>query len=230
VFTIQWADASQIGPSGLFSYKVREFVDGNPVPREILQVATPTFTFGSLQNGSAPAHVHALALGALGSPFTSTPLQFLNGDNGAARAPGHFYSYQVQTINGAGTASAWSTLSTNINTGLPTEIISEVSNYPNPVDTRKGGLEGKTFITYLLASDADVDITVYDLLGYRVMHWHFNAGGQGGRQGPNTVPPNGWDGTSESGQKVSKGGYLAQIKASGAAGSATVIRKIGIIH
>jgi hypothetical protein len=103
-------------------------------------------------------------------------------------------------------------------------------NYPNPVDTRKGGQEGRTTISYILASDAEVEITVYDLLGYRVMHWNFQAGEEGGRQGANRVPPNGWDGTNEAGQKVSKGGYLAQIKVSGAAGSSTVIRKIGIIH
>ena len=121
-------------------------------------------------------------------------------------------------------------MSTTIDTGLPSEIISSVSNYPNPVDTRKGGQDGRTFITYLLASDAQVDITVYDLLGYRVMAWSFPAGGPGGQQGPNTVPPSGWDGTNESGQKVSKGGYLAQIKVGGTKGSTTVIRKIGVIH
>ena len=166
----------------------------------------------------------------IGSIGTSSPLQFLNGDTGGARAPGHFYRYQIETINGAGTASDWSAVSTTINTGLPSEVISSVSNYPNPVDTRKGGLDGRTFITYLLASDAQVDITVYDLLGYRVMAWSFPAGSVGGQQGPNTVPPNGWDGTNESGQKVSKGGYLAQIKVGGSKGSTTVIRKIGVIH
>ena len=85
-------------------------------------------------------------------------------------------------------------------------------------------------ITYLLSSDAQVDITVYDLLGYRVMAWSFPAGGPGGQQGANFVPPGGWDGTNESGQKVSKGGYLAQIKVGGNKGSTTVIRKIGVIH
>ena len=166
----------------------------------------------------------------MGNLGMTSPLQFLNGDTGGARATGHFYSYQVQTINGAGTASAWSAASSIINTGLPSSIISSISNYPNPVDTRKGGLEGRTFITYLLASDAQVDITIYDLLGYRVISWSYPAGSTGGQQGPNTVPPAGWDGTNESGQKVSKGGYLAQIKVGGAAGSTTVIRKIGIIH
>jgi flagellar hook assembly protein FlgD len=160
----------------------------------------------------------------------SVPLTYLNGESGGARDPGHFYRYQIQTVNGAGSASEWSTLSATVDTGLPAEIITKVTNYPNPVDTRKGGLEGRTFISYLLASDADVDITVYDLLGYRVMHWNFQGGSLGGRQGANNVPNGGWDGTNESGQKVSKGGYLAQIKVSGAKGSSTVIRKIGVIH
>jgi len=62
------------------------------------------------------------------------------------------------------------------------------------------------------------------------MHWNFPGGSPGGKQGANAVPAGGWDGTNESGQKVSKGGYLAQIVASGAKGSSTVIRKIGVIH
>ena len=202
---------------------------------EVLQTSTPSFTFGSGQTSGVRsfASAHASSLGVLGGLGTSSPLQFLNGETGAARAAGHFYRYQVQTINGAGTASEWSTVSATIDTGLPSEIITQVTNYPNPVDTRKGGAEGKTCINYILASDAQVDITIYDLLGYRVMAWSFPAGSPGGMQGsqPNScVPAGGWDGTNESGQKVSKGGYLAQIKAGGAQGSTTVIRKIGVIH
>jgi len=233
VITVQWSPTPDTGPSGLFSYKLRQFVDGNPVPMEILQTSTASFTFGSGQSAGAPSLIAARAAktaGIMGSLGTSSPLQFLNGETGTARGAGHFYRYQVQTVNGAGTASDWSPASSTIDTGLPSEIISAVSNYPNPVDTRKGGLEGRTFITYLLASDAQVDITIYDLLGYRVMAWSFPAGSQGGAQGANFVPPGGWDGTNESGQKVSKGGYLAQIKVGGSKGSTTVIRKIGVIH
>src|SRR5205823_9441425 len=116
VFTIQWAPAETMGPSGLFAYKIREFVDGNPVPREILQVATPTFTFGANQgSGSGALSLHALNAGVIAPPNTSSPLQLLNGETGAARAPGHFYRYQIQTINGAGTASTWSDASSNVN-------------------------------------------------------------------------------------------------------------------
>ncbi|HVO32501.1 MAG TPA: hypothetical protein VMU17_01220, partial [Elusimicrobiota bacterium] len=229
VITVQWPHSSSTGPSGLFGYKLRQFTDGSPVPVELVLTSTPSFTFGASLNAASMRSM-AIEAGTLGAATQPAPLVLLNGETGAARAPGHFYSYQIQTINGAGTASAWSPMSSIVNTGLPSEIITQVSNYPNPVDTRKGGIEGRTFITYILASDADVEITVYDLLGYRVMHWTFQGGGAGGLQGPNTVPPGGWDGTNEAGQKVSKGGYLAQIKASGGAGSSTVIRKIGVIH
>jgi hypothetical protein len=233
VITVQWAPTATTGPSGLFSYIIRQFLDGSPVPVEVIQTSTPSFTFGSGQTAGGSAFSHTVAArseGRIEPKTTTSPLEFLNGETGAARAPGHFYRYQVESINGAGTASDWSPVSSTIDTGLPSEIITQVTNYPNPVDTRKGGIDGRTYISYLLSSDAQVDITIYDLLGYRVMGWSFPAGGPGGQQGPNTVPPNGWDGTNESGQKVSKGGYLAQIKVGGTKGSTTVIRKIGVIH
>jgi hypothetical protein len=231
VITVQWSPTDSTGPSGLYSYKIRQFVDGSPVPVEVVQTSTPSFTFGGGQNANAPSFMAARTASNIGAMGTTSPLQYLNGETGGARAPGHFYRYQVQSINGAGTASDWSSASSTIDTGLPSEIITHVSNYPNPVDTRKGGMEGRTCINYVLASDAQVDIVVYDLLGYRVVGWSFPAGSPGGMQGGNTcVPAGGWDGTNEAGQKVSKGGYLAQIKAGGAKGSTTVIRKIGVIH
>src|SRR5688572_18151300 len=91
---------------------------------------------------------------------------------------------------------------------LPSEIIYDVTNAPNPFDTRKPGLEGQTRISYQLAGDWAVDVTIYDLLGHRVKRWHFGAGDQGGQQGMNEFV---WDGTNDAGQKVSKGGYLTQI-------------------
>ena len=230
VITVQWPATTLTGPSGLFTYKVSQYVDGDAVPTEILETSTPSFTFGANTSANVRIAGSPSVVARASGPNVTPPVMYMNGETGGARAGGHFYRYQIQTINGAGTASAWSAISDTINTGLPQEIITNVTNYPNPVDTRKGGLEGHTFISYLLASDAQVDITVYDLLGYRVMHWTFQAGSAGGQQGPNAVPPGGWDGTNEAGQKVSKGGYLAQIKVSGGAGSSTVIRKIGVIH
>ncbi len=110
---------------------------------------------------------------------------------------------------------------------LPAEIISDVSNAPNPFDARKAGIEGQTQISYVLQADYPVDVTLYDLLGHRVRRWHFGAGQEGGKLGANQFF---WDGTNDAGQKVSKGGYLAQIEVSTPQTVATVLRKIAVIH
>jgi hypothetical protein len=110
---------------------------------------------------------------------------------------------------------------------LPEPIITDVINAPNPFDSRKAGLEGQTQIMYTLAKDVPVRVTLYDLLGFRVRRWDFPAGQNGGRAGANHFL---WDGANEASQKVSKGGYLAQIEIETPETVVTVIRKIGVIH
>jgi hypothetical protein len=110
---------------------------------------------------------------------------------------------------------------------LPKAVIFDLSNAPNPFDSRKGGPEGQTRILYSLDRDVAVQVTLYDLLGFRVRQWDFQAGQEGGRQGQNQFS---WDGTNERGQKVSKGGYIAHIEIETPEGFVTAIRKIGVIH
>lgn len=110
---------------------------------------------------------------------------------------------------------------------LPAEIISQVTNAPNPFDSRQGGLEGKTQISYRLAHDYPVQVTIYDLLGRPVRRWEFQPGQEGGLSGSNSLL---WDGSNETGQKVAKGGYLAQIEVEAGGAVATALRKIGVIH
>ncbi|MBI4386024.1 MAG: hypothetical protein HY551_01450, partial [Elusimicrobia bacterium] len=143
------------------------------------------------------------------------------------RPAGQFFTYRVRAYNAAGLSSGWSTEGAAVPTTLISAPISNVSNFPNPFDSRKGGPEGKTTITYTLAADSDVDITIYDLLGYVVKVFNLGPGQEGARAGPNFVV---WDGRNGQGQLVSKGGYIARIKAGSSAGTATVIRKIGVIH
>ena len=110
---------------------------------------------------------------------------------------------------------------------LPSALLTDLSNAPNPFDSRKGGLEGQTQISYKLDRDVPVSITLYDLLGVKVRSWNFPAGSNGGKIGANSFL---WDGTNESGQKVSKGGYIAQIEIQTLDTTFTAIRKIGVIH
>jgi hypothetical protein len=144
-----------------------------------------------------------------------------------ARPSGQFFSYRVRAISGAGVASAWSPDATNVNTGMNSSILSGVSNYPNPFDSRKGGDLGLTKITYTLNADADTTITIYDALGYLVKTITCTPGSEGGKTGTNFVP---WTGRNDAGVLVSKGGYTARIKAKAPGGTAIAIRKIGVIH
>jgi hypothetical protein len=110
---------------------------------------------------------------------------------------------------------------------FPREIITDVMNVPNPVDTRRAGMEGQTQISYRLVGDYPVSVTMYDLVGHRVREWTFRAGDNGARTGLNAFL---WDGTNEAGQKVSKGGYLAQIEIVTPETVVTALRKIAVIH
>jgi hypothetical protein len=110
---------------------------------------------------------------------------------------------------------------------LPAEIIFELTNTPNPFDSRRAGLEGKTEISYQLTGDYPVSLTIYDLLGYEVRKWRFQPGDNGARQGLNKVL---WDGTNARDQKVSKGGYVATVEVETPQTIATALRKIGVIH
>ena len=110
---------------------------------------------------------------------------------------------------------------------LPPELITDLTNAPNPFDSRLNGLEGSTQISYQLAKDAEVSVAIFDLLGRRVRGWDFTSGSNGGRQGMNAFV---WDGSNEAGQKVTKGGYLAEIVIVTRETTVTAVRKIGVIH
>jgi hypothetical protein len=131
-------------------------------------------------------------------------------------------------MSNAGVFSPWSVLDLPVNTGESSKVVlSNVRNYPNPFDPRKGGMQGKTAITYNLADNSEVTITLYDLMGYVVNEFSFSSGSEGGRQGPNVVL---WDGKNGLGGFVSKGGYIVRVKASSPRGNMIVLRKVGVIH
>ena len=146
----------------------------------------------------------------------------------APRPQSQFYFYRARAMSNAGVFSPWSTLDIPVTTGeTPAAILSNVRNYPNPFDPRKGGMEGKTAITYTLADNAEVTITLYDLMGYVVREFRYSSGSEGGKPGPNIVL---WDGKNGMGGFVSKGGYIVRIKAAGSKGTKVILRKVGVIH
>lgn len=99
--------------------------------------------------------------------------------------------------------------------GLPASGLADGAAYPNPFDSRKGPVN----ITYVLAQPSEVKIEIYSIYGAKVRE--LSVGG--GVIGSNTTT---WDGADSSGQKVSKGMYIAVLSADG---TKTTL-KIGVIH
>ncbi|MDH5662115.1 MAG: T9SS type A sorting domain-containing protein, partial [Elusimicrobiota bacterium] len=167
------------------------------------------------------------------SPLWNTISSTIPGDSQnyaiTGKEQGHFYFYRVRARNAAGSWSSWSGASSPAVTGLPKDIISQVSNYPNPA---RGD---ETTITYRLKYDAKVTVEIYDLLGYLVLQEEFKPGSEQGSQGPNQWV---WYLRNEMGDKVAKGGYICRITVDVDDSMAPknedrtvqVIRKIGVIH
>ncbi|MBI5244562.1 MAG: VCBS repeat-containing protein [Elusimicrobia bacterium] len=131
---------------------------------------------------------------------------------------------RMRAFSTAGLASA-PTDPEKVQMGPPgTAAISQISCAPNPFDSRtKHGC-----IVYTLSQDADVTISIFNVFGGLIKTMSYSAGSAGGQKGTTdiTACPVFWDGTDESGQKVSKGIYLAVIQS----GGAKEILKIGVIH
>jgi len=167
------------------------------------------------------------------SPLWKTTSNTIPGDSQnysiTGKEVGHLYYYRVRAKNAAGSWSGWSDASLPAVTGLPKDIITQVSNYPNPATG------DSTTITYILKWNAKVTITLYDLLGYLVLEEEFKPGSEQGSQGVNKWP---WYLENERGDKVAKGGYICRITVDVEDSRAPksddrtvqVIRKIGVIR
>ncbi|PIP81426.1 MAG: hypothetical protein COR54_20300, partial [Elusimicrobia bacterium CG22_combo_CG10-13_8_21_14_all_63_91] len=205
-FVVSWDIGADL-QSGVMAYEIQERAGTDPVWRTLGLV--PAVKVGGVVNNSYNVGNASV------NPWESE------------RRPGKFLTYRVRAYNNAGLRSNWTAESSAVATSVTQEVISAVSNYPNPFDTRKGGPEGRTVITYTLGADADVEIVIYDLLGYVVKTMSFQPGQQGAKLGPNFVE---WDGKNGMGRFVAKGGYIARIKVGSSLGTSTSIRKIGVIH
>ncbi len=131
----------------------------------------------------------------------------------------HTFIYAVQ--NKAGT---WSDYSDELLVDLRSIGQGNVLyNSPNPFDSRIQN----TTIYYTLQSNSDVEIKIYDMLGYLVKIYSYKSGLTGGQISNQLI----WDGTNSLGAKVSKGGYILILKATDPNGSKTEKRcLIGVIH
>ncbi|MBU2529396.1 hypothetical protein KKF70_08450 [bacterium] len=160
-------------------------------------------------------------------------------DGSARKSAASFYRYRIRALDKAGNSGEWSPVSAAHQAAPPMTGISQVSNYPNPVDATK---YGDTTIAYTLSEPSTVDITLYDLLGKKVYSWHFSPNEEvffeddprtgdsrsgGGKSGPNKIA---WHLKNEVGRKVAKGGYICHIKVANSQGSFEKTYKIAVIR
>ncbi|MGC8727950.1 MAG: FlgD immunoglobulin-like domain containing protein, partial [Elusimicrobiales bacterium] len=204
-YSLKWTQSTD-PESNIMAYEIQERENTSPIWKTINGI--PGYKYGGGINN----------LYTVGDPITpgETP-----------RPAGNYYTYRIRAWNFAGLASDWSEVSKPAATSIGKEIIQKVDAYPNPVDLRKGGKEGKVTIAYILNDNAEVTISIYDLLGYLVKEIKISRGDKGAQMGSNYIE---WNGKNDLGATVSKGGYIVRIKASSPKGSTTVTKKIGIIH
>jgi hypothetical protein len=204
-YALKW-ESSVDFESSIMAYEIQERENTSPVWKTIN--AIPGYKYGGGINN----------IYSVGDPV-------IPGEK--PRPLGNYYTYRIRAWNFAGLYSDWSEVSKPVATSIGNQLIQKVDAYPNPVDLRKGGREGKITIAYILNDDAEVVISIYDLLGNLVKEVKFSRGQKGAQMGSNYFD---WDGRNDLGGIVSKGGYIVRIKASSPKGSSTITKKIGVIH
>ncbi|MBI4425538.1 MAG: hypothetical protein HY554_17535, partial [Elusimicrobia bacterium] len=219
-WSIDW-----VGPSGLLGFLVEYRTGTSPQWKNAKTgLASPSalsFTPGAFTPSAAAGASGVAASAAPAEAFAlavSTD-ELVTGTSFAASPPSGTVFIRMRAVSGSGVLSDATTV-TKLQIGaLPKDGLSEVSNYPNPFDSRKES----TRFNYVLSADSDVTIKIFNVFGAKIAEVKAPAGGPGGQRGSNDLP---WDGTDASGRRVAKGMYLAVIEA----GGARVIHKVGVVH
>jgi hypothetical protein len=84
-------------------------------------------------------------------------------------------------------------------------VIGDPLNYPNPFAPLKGE---KTAVSYVLTTDADITILIYNIVGSAVWKRNFPAFEEGGKAGYNEVI---WNGRSDFSEVLGNGVYFYRI-------------------
>jgi flagellar hook assembly protein FlgD len=134
------------------------------------------------------------------------------------------YAYRIRAENQAGLFSDY-IYSDPLTTIQTNTVISHVSNYPNPFNSRREN----TNIFYYLNQDTGIEIRIYDSMGHFVRKYNYTTGTSGkSLKGDCSLE---WDGKNEQGEYVAKGGYFVVIEAPEARGDdRKVVRMVGVIH
>ncbi|MDE2290505.1 MAG: T9SS type A sorting domain-containing protein, partial [Elusimicrobia bacterium] len=214
---ITWASVPG-GPSGVLGYLIEYRTGASPLWFNAKTGEKTGVTAASLP-GSAVLAAQGAPEGTLRLMAVSSTSLVTGTSFQATGLPTGTLYVRVRAVSGSGVVSAAAD-PVKVQLGpLPKDGITDASVYPNPFDSRKES--GNVY--YVLSQDAQMDVKVYSVFGRLLREMSYAAGSNGGLAGSNTVT---WDGSDDSGRKVSKGMYLMVLES----GGAKTILKVGVIH
>jgi hypothetical protein len=196
VVALSWTPAT-VGPSGLGGYLVEYRMAQSP-------------TWFNAQTGASDGTLDFRPRDVI----VSTTSLISASTAAITGLPGGTLFLRVSAVSNAGLVSTPSAIVRMQIGALSASALSAVESYPNPFDSRLG----PATINYTLDAPGSASFDIYTIYGVKVRS--FSAAGLAGTNSTT------WDGSDDSGRKVSKGIYILDVSAGG--GKATW--KIGVIH
>jgi len=118
------------------------------------------------------------------------------------------HTFRVIAADNAGNLTTSETIAFKVEAG-EAKILGPVLNYKNPFNPGRGEV---TQITYMLNTDTDITIYIYNMIGQLVKKIDCPSGAEGGHSGYNSVP---WNGYSDSRELVANDAYYLRIISGG---------------
>jgi hypothetical protein len=115
------------------------------------------------------------------------------------------YSFKIIAWDRIGNKAEESISPLYVSSPTDIRVVGPPLNFPNPFAPLKGE---KTAIAYVLATDMDITLYIYDLVGSPVWKRNYHAFEEGGKAGYNEIV---WSGRTDFGQIAGNGIYICKI-------------------
>lgn len=151
-----------------------------------------------------------IILNISGSTTSLTPSSYSAGTITAQHQPtltDGIYNIRVSATDITNNTRTWEATNLIVDSASQTTTISDPLNFPNPCNADTG-----TAIGYKLSKQANITLTIHDLLGNLISKKSYAAGSNGGLASYNEVT---WDCKTDSGNTVGNGIYIYLIVGDG---------------
>src|SRR3989339_346436 len=137
------------------------------------------------------------------TPSQRTPGTITGSYNASSLADGdHILRITVKELSG--NTTTWEATHISVNSADRVDVLAQPLNFPNPC----GPADTKTYIGYKLSKDANITLSIHDMMGNLISRQSFSAGTNGGRATYNEVE---WNLKTDGGSAVGNGIYVYLI-------------------